>query len=225
MPRQIISIKQARWEHEANTTSQVLLLTRSVPIPLIYANGLADFLHTLSALLISHSVRAHTTQPHNLPKLLSARSRKMKPSLCGNPLMSSWSPFSLKWCKNCYRYLSEKGICKMVHDNTKEFPKALQNHCWNTRKEMTIHSCFRDLALALWTKHMSVYALYQQHILCQTTVSSLFFYTCNTEEIKCLDKSLLSHAMPFSSVFRQVLFPGIVWNTPSCKAKNSQPYG
>lgn len=67
---------------------------------------------------------------------------------------------------------------------------------------MTIHSCFRDLALALWTKHMSVYALYQQHILCQTTVSFLFFYTCNTEEIKCLDKILLSHAMPFSSVFK-----------------------
>lgn len=86
---------------------------------------------------------------------------------------------------------------------------------------MTIHSWFRDLGFALWTKHMSVYALYQQHILRQTTVSFLFFYTCNTEETKCLDKSLLSHAMPFSSVFRQVLFPGTVWNTPSWKAKNS----
>lgn len=69
--------------------------------------------------------------------------------------------------------------------------------------------------------YMSVYALYQQYMLCQTTVSFLFFYTCSIEETKCWDESILSHAMRFSSVSKQVLFPGTVWNTPSWKTKNS----
>jgi len=40
----------------------------------------------------------------------------------------------------------------MEPKNTKVFPKALRNCCWNTRKESTTHSCLRGSGLALWTK-------------------------------------------------------------------------
>lgn len=140
-----------------------------------------------SAYLSAYSVRAHMIQSHNLPSFRSV-SKKMRPTFYGKPLMPSWSPSLLKWRKIIP--LSESGIGKMEHDNTKEFPKVLQNRCWNTKKESTPRSCFRDSGLALRTKSMSVCELHQQYILCQTTASFLIFYTCNTEDTKYWGRSI-----------------------------------